>query len=202
MVNIDVGRDGRLWGVDNANKVYFRKGISASVRRGASWEEIGQSNFVDIAVCTDGHVWAIGPDDKIYMRTMIVDDNPMGEAWAAVSDSVCEGGNCQNTATQITCGGGNVMILGSNNRVFRRTDVTNDNPAGEGWKTPAGLDVNNMWMQVTAGEDGQVWMLHATDRNVYRYSGNSYQSIQPGTFKQINCGKWMLVGVTAYNEVY
>jgi len=59
-----------------------------------------------------------------------------------------------------------------------------------------------MWSQVTAGENGEVWMLHATDKNVYRYTGDKYQVVQPGRFKQINCGNWMLVGVTAYNEVY
>jgi len=202
MVNVDVGRDGHVWGIDDENKVYYRHGIHGQQVMGTHWAEIPQSNFVDIAVCTDGHVWAIGTDSKIYARTMIVDDDQVGQAWMEISDNVCEGGNCMNTATQVTCGGPNVMVIGTNNRVFRRTAVTNDNPYGVGWETPAGLDVDNMWAQVTAGENEQVWMLHATDRNVYRYTGDSYQAIQPGRFKQFNCGNWMLVGVTAYNEVY
>jgi hypothetical protein len=202
MVNIDVGRDGHVWGVDDENKVYYRHGISPTTIRGTHWAEIPQSNFVDVAVCTDGHVWAVGADQKIYTRTMIVDDDQVGQAWAVVEDHVCENQVCQNTATQVTCGGGNVMILGANNRVYRRSQVTNDNPAGHGWENPAGLDVDNMWSQVTAGENNQVWMLHASDKNVYRYEGSSYQAVQPGRFKQINCGNWMLVGVTAYNEVY
>jgi hypothetical protein len=45
-------------------------------------------------------------------------------------------------------------------------------------------------------------MLHAASRNVYRYSNNQYTAVNTGRFKQINCGNWMLVGVTAYNEVY
>jgi hypothetical protein len=202
MVNIDVGRDGHVWGVDDVNKVYYRHGISPANVRGTHWAEIPQSDFTDVAVCTDGHVWAIGTDQKIYARTMIVDDDQVGQAWMVVEDRLCEGGNCMNTATQVTCGGGNVMVLGANNRVFRRTDVTNDNPYGNGWETPAGLDVDNMWMQVTAGENEQVWLLHTADKNVYRYTAGSYQAVQPGRFKQINCGNWMLVGVTAYNEVY
>jgi hypothetical protein len=62
MVNIDVGRDGHVWGVDSENKVYYRHGVSTTVIRGTHWAEVTESNFVDVAVCTDGHVWAIGAD--------------------------------------------------------------------------------------------------------------------------------------------
>ena len=88
MVNIDVGRDGHVWGVDDQDKVYYREGIEALVsettentlsnlqnRIGTHWSEIAQSNFVDVAVCTDGHVWAIGTDGAIYWRTRITDEN-------------------------------------------------------------------------------------------------------------------------------
>jgi hypothetical protein len=202
MINIDVGRDGHVWGVDEDNKVYYRHGISETVRRGTHWAEVEESNFVDIAVCTDGHVWAIGADQKIYYRTRIVDNDQVGEAWALAEDHLCTAGTCQNTATQVSCGGGNVLILGENQKVYRRSDVTNDNPAGHGWESLPGLDVEGMWSQVTAGESGQIWMVHATDRSVYRYTSDGYQPITPGRFSQINCGNWELVGVTAYNEVY
>lgn len=203
MINVDVGRDGRVWALDDANKVYYRKGITATVIKGTEWQEVAGSNFVDVAICTTGHVWAIGTDQKIYHRAMITDEDPVGTEWEVVEDHLCENNQvCQETATQITCGGGNVMILGQNSRVFRREGVTNDTPAGHGWKTPAGLDVDNMWSQVTAGESGEVWMLHQTDRNVYRYSNDQYTAVQPGRFMQVNCGNWMLVGVTAHNEVY
>jgi hypothetical protein len=114
MVNIDVGRDGHVWGVDDVNKVYYRHGISASAKKGTHWAEVPESNFVDVAVCTDGHVWAIGTDNKIYYRTMIVDDDQVGQGWELAEDHLCQGGVCQNEATQVSCGGGNVLVLGAN----------------------------------------------------------------------------------------
>jgi len=122
MVNIDVGRDGHVWGVDDNDKVYYREGIMANAgatqtladRMGTHWWEAPNSNFVDVAVCTDGHVWAIGTDGGIYWRTRITDENQKGEAWEQATDDLCLNGVCQTTGTQISCGGGNVLVLGEN----------------------------------------------------------------------------------------
>lgn len=75
MIWLDVGRDGHVWGVDNSNKVYYREGISPTARSGTRWEEVIESNFVEVAVCTTGHVWGIDTNNKIYTRNGIVDDN-------------------------------------------------------------------------------------------------------------------------------
>lgn len=133
MVRLDVGRDGHVWGVDDANKVYYRRGISPTVKKGTAWHEIEGSNFVDVAVCTTGHVWGVSADNQVYYRTRIVDDNQEGEAWALTTDSLAENGSGNNYATQVTCAGGKVLILGTNDKIFQRTDVTNDTPQGSGW---------------------------------------------------------------------
>jgi len=49
------------------------------------------------------------------------------------------------------------MILGTGNRVFRRTGVTNEEPEGHGWEYVTGLD--GQWEQITLGENGQLWLL-------------------------------------------
>jgi len=75
MVQLDVGRDGHVWGVDTNEKVYYREGISVSAKVGTHWLEIADSTFTNVAVCTSGHVWAVSPDNQVFYRTMVVDDN-------------------------------------------------------------------------------------------------------------------------------
>jgi hypothetical protein len=64
MVQLDVGRDGNVWGVDSDNQVYFRDGVSPSTRSGTNWvDNTNDGSFVNVAVCTDGHVWAVSNDN-------------------------------------------------------------------------------------------------------------------------------------------
>jgi hypothetical protein len=64
MVQLDVGRDGNVWGVDSDNKAYFRDGVSPSTRSGTHWVDNSNGKpMVNVAVCTDGHVWAVGEDN-------------------------------------------------------------------------------------------------------------------------------------------
>jgi hypothetical protein len=39
MIYIDVGRDGRVWGIDNSNRVYEREGISKADKDGTNWSK-------------------------------------------------------------------------------------------------------------------------------------------------------------------
>jgi hypothetical protein len=68
--------------------------------------------------------------------------------------------NGDGFATQVTCGGGKVAILGLDNQIFMRTAVSNDVPQGEGWNVVPGLMQAGMWEGVTLGENGHMWMLH------------------------------------------
>jgi hypothetical protein len=83
-----------------------------------------------------------------------------------------------------------------------RTGVTNDEPEGHGWAYVPGLD--GQWEQITLGENGHLWMLR--QNQVYRYTSElqepSHKAITGHNIKQVNCGNWMLVTVTIFNEVY
>jgi hypothetical protein len=158
--------------------------------------------FTNVAVCTDGHVWAVSNDNKVYYRTRIVDENQQGADWAEAADNLALNGNGNGFATQVTCAGGDVMILGTDSRIFMRTGVTNDEPEGHGWAYVPGLD--GQWEQITLGENGHLWMLR--QNQVYRYTSElqepSHKAITGHNIKQVNCGNWMLVTVTIFNEVY
>lgn len=75
-------------------------------------------------------------------------------------DNLSQNGGGNSHATQVTCAGGRVAILGTDNQVFFRTDVSNDLPEGKGWVSLPGLDEVTMWEQVTLGENGHMWMLN------------------------------------------
>jgi hypothetical protein len=167
MIQLDVGRDGNVWGVNDENKVYFRDGVTPATRSGTAWiEHSNNMQFTNVAVCTDGHVWAVSNDNKVYYRTRIVDENQQGADWAEAADNLALNGNGNGFATQVTCAGGDVMILGTDSRIFMRTGVTNDEPEGHGWAYVPGLD--GQWEQITLGENGHLWMLR--QNQVYRYT--------------------------------
>jgi hypothetical protein len=65
MIQLDVGRDGNVWGTDDAQRVFMRLGVHPdSAPSGTEWADLsnGQS-MVNVAVCTDGHVWAVSNDN-------------------------------------------------------------------------------------------------------------------------------------------
>jgi hypothetical protein len=167
MVQLDVGRDGNVWGVDSESQVFLREGISPSTKSGTHWvENSNDGRWSNVAVCTDGHVWAVSSDNKVFYRTRVIDDNQQGEGWALAGDSMTH--NALNYATQVTCAGGKVAIMGTNNQIFMRTEVTNDLPQGKGWAPVVGLEQTGKWEQVTLGENGHMWML--SQNQVYRYT--------------------------------
>jgi len=82
LVQLDVGRDGHVWGVNSDNKVYYREGISADKKEGTDWNHIDDMDMKWVAICADGQVWAVDAENSnVYFRTVVTDDNPLGEDW-------------------------------------------------------------------------------------------------------------------------
>jgi len=89
MKDLDVGRDGLLWGCTANGMPVTRTGITQDQISGVAWQQMGTT--VDemcnnIAVCTTGHVWAVTPDNKLMFREGIVytaiDHVPLGTHWS------------------------------------------------------------------------------------------------------------------------
>ena len=72
MVDVDVGRDGKVWACDVSGRILYRTGISKKDVNGVKW--VDRSNGArcsKITVCTSGHVWMIGRNHRVYFRTGI-----------------------------------------------------------------------------------------------------------------------------------
>jgi hypothetical protein len=64
MIQLDVGRDGNVWGVATDKKVYRRTGITSDppVHAGTGWAEVTDDQDGDILkvdMCTTGNVWCL-----------------------------------------------------------------------------------------------------------------------------------------------
>jgi hypothetical protein len=76
MVDVDVGRDGKVWACDVRGHIVYRKGIKVGAEKGSEW--VDRSNGArcnKITVCTSGHVWMIGKNRRVYFRTGIKGKN-------------------------------------------------------------------------------------------------------------------------------
>jgi len=62
MADLDVGRDGIVWGCDVNGAPVVREGITEFEHSGLNWIAQGDDqldNCARIAVCTSGHVWVV-----------------------------------------------------------------------------------------------------------------------------------------------
>jgi hypothetical protein len=86
MTDLDVGRDGIVWGCTASRKPVVRTGITKDSISGSAWvTEPTSQQCASIAVCTSGHVWAVTPDHEVVFRTGIMassmDQNLLGTGW-------------------------------------------------------------------------------------------------------------------------
>jgi len=86
MTDLDVGRDGMVWGCANSGTIIYRKGITEDEISGTQWiKEQSAQRCRNVAVCTSGHVWAVTPQNEVIFRSGIIastfDQNLIGTGW-------------------------------------------------------------------------------------------------------------------------
>jgi hypothetical protein len=82
MIDLDVGRDGTVWGCDEHENIVMREGITEDEKNGLNWVNHSDGNScVNIAVCTSGHVWAVDSAGMVFFRTGIYKSNLIGDGW-------------------------------------------------------------------------------------------------------------------------
>jgi hypothetical protein len=105
-----------------------------------------------------------------------------------------------------------VFIIASKGVLKQRTGISKQYPGGVDWTSVKGVTQVNKWTWVTAGENGDVWLLAADEREIYKIEETSESSFadpqyltktveSPG-FKQMDAGKYSLFGVTHFNEIF
>jgi hypothetical protein len=83
MVDVDVGRDGKVWACDAKGRILYREGISVKDVNGESWSnQSSGKKCKSITVCTSGHVWMVGHNNKVFFREGITDKKLVGTSWS------------------------------------------------------------------------------------------------------------------------
>jgi hypothetical protein len=211
MIKIDVGREGRVLGLDDNAEIWWRQNISPENKKGDSWGSHGNLDTFqafDVAICTTGNQFARGLDGNYYMRTAVRNEDLRGEGWAVVPGSDIQG------PAYITCGlNGDLWTLeapadGTPGNLYRRVGVTRHDPDGDSWELV--VSGSEMHMQhVSLGETGELWMTDVENR-VYRRTdmtdenpnGSGWEEIGGEALEQVDVGLWEVWGVNIYNEVY
>jgi len=86
MVQLDVGRDGKVWGTDG-NQLFWRAGITKTEIAGTSWEIIESAPVRNVAHCTNGLVYVVNHENRIQYRVEGNTQNEFkGTGWASFSD--------------------------------------------------------------------------------------------------------------------
>jgi hypothetical protein len=81
-VQLDVGRDGHVWAIDNQDNVYYREGITSEDKKGTSWSHPDDTKTMrQVAICTNGNVWGVDEENKLWYRGGVTDDNDKGDEW-------------------------------------------------------------------------------------------------------------------------
>ncbi|XP_075046944.1 fish-egg lectin-like [Mixophyes fleayi] len=68
------------WGVNSANNIYYRYGVTPTACQGNRWQQI-EGSLVMVEVGTDGSVFGVNSAGDVYYREGISAKNPIGSSW-------------------------------------------------------------------------------------------------------------------------
>jgi len=191
---------GSVWGVNAADQIFFRSGMTAGHSLGTAWQYL-EGSLSQIAVGYPAfwnvgeHVWGVNSVGEVFFRNGVTLGYPMGTGWERVE------GNLKwiSVGTYLLDGIlGNAVVWGvnSNDDVFFRTGIIPSRPTGTGWQGIPGKKMS----QVAAGPDGaRVWAVNATGSIFYRattetpadillHTGSAWVEVD-GLLKQIAVGR-------------
>jgi len=208
MVDLDVGRDGIVWGCTELGTPVVREGITRDQVGGVSW--VDYTDAADqvcntIAVCTSGDVWAITPDNRVMFREGIVytgvEENKFGTHWGFETPS-------SMVPAEVACGGaGQVWMTDTAGQLYQKTG-TQDRYNSQGDKEPVLVD-EGPWTYISVSEQGVVYGLRngeacartgVTSRN---YRGDGWECfVGDGDYKNFNAGNHEIWMVNVHNEVF
>jgi len=162
MIQLDVGRDGNVWGVNTDGLVYRRMGIEPEtedqdqVHKGTHWEQVADEQtgaFVHVDMCTTGRVWALrvnGDVNDVQFREGINMESTVGDHWS----------NVDGTMKDISCGfDGQVWAISQGGAMYMRENISFVRPKGDGWLL---VDSSESYRSVGVGsENHQIWAVRS-----------------------------------------
>jgi hypothetical protein len=208
MVQLDVGRDGNVWGVATDGLVYRRMGITVDPpthdsHKGTHWEQVVDDQtgaVVKVDMCTTGRVWALrqnGDVNDVQFREGVSIRDTVGSHWS----------NVEGTMLDISCGfDGQVWAISTGGAMYIRDDVSYSRPKGTGWDL---VDSDTRYRSVGVGsENHQIWavkddfhILMRTGVSNRNQKGDGWVEVD-GYLSQVSVGNWHVWGVSRFNELF
>jgi hypothetical protein len=103
------------WGVNKANLIYFREGVSRSNPVGTKWRRI-PGKLTQLEAGQYGQVWGVNKRGWVYVRTGVTEQVPWGRGWKRVKT--------KKAWSRITIGVGTVYGVAKHGQVYRTIPAT------------------------------------------------------------------------------
>jgi len=172
LIQVDVGYNSQVAGVDEEGQVYWRTGITDGAFGGDGWTTIPDSPLMNhVTVCDTGIFWGSTPDHKVFMRSGVDDDTPMGTEWIEVISDL-------HNLRQVSCGRRGWLVgRDTSNRLLMRGEISADNDQGNFWtEVDSSLEVR----YASIGIDGQIWAVSMDGTPMMRTDVNDEQPTGTG----------------------
>jgi len=142
-----------VWGVNTADEVFVRIGLTSEEPKGKEWTKIDGS-MKTISVGPNGVCWAVDKNDTVWRRLGAKDSNPIGTKWQSVTGRL----------GHITVGMCGVWGISPKNEVMYRDQTFGLTGEGEGssWTRVDG------YMVYLSSGDNCVWGVSANGELWYR----------------------------------
>jgi len=221
-IQLDVGRDGGVYAVDNQGGLHFRVGITATEttdpesmpeKVGTGWEVVSAGeSAVNVAHCANGYVYFVdqsGNNQLVHNENVDDSNDFRGTSWTTMSTP--------GTPRTVTCGAqGKMLFLSTTGEVYYRNGVSYANPSGTDFvQVTIPRSATNMVVDLSVGESGDAFILFAdgfiqyidqTSDNVDMSGdlGTGYTFVDVGASQlvQLDAGNTEVWGVNRWNEIF
>uniref|UniRef100_A0ACB8FZE7 Uncharacterized protein n=1 Tax=Sphaerodactylus townsendi TaxID=933632 RepID=A0ACB8FZE7_9SAUR len=174
------------WGVNSADAIYYRHGVTPDSCAGSSWENVpGALSMIEVS--TEGDVYGVNSAGNIYRRIGITAANPIGTTWEQLNSDFGQAKHVPGALKQIEASNGQVFGVNSAGNIYTLYGST--------WSQLPGALTH-----VTTGPSG-VWGVNS-NHNIYRLVGGNWVLVT-GLLKQIDAGgSQFVVGVNMNDDIY
>ena len=221
LVQLEVDRVGKVYGINHENEVYVREGVSSQRPTGADWRRIPSDPLVHIsagysivmALDTNGVIYEFGGEWPVIPGSLQqIDHGLSAGVWGVNKDDNIYRLK-QDTAWQqisgklkhVSVGEAGVWGVNRNDDIFYRDSVTESNPAGKSWR-----QISGKLKQIDSGPAGIVYGVNVNDQIYCRTGiengkpfGTGWKQVTSyGRLKYVSCGVLGCWGVNSADAIW
>jgi len=139
LIHVSVSNNGHVWGIDEKEKIWYRKGATSKTTLGTTWKSIsGKLKQVSVGYCG---VWGINSEQSVYLRMNTYGDpESEGTGWIKIEGkfrSIYSGEDC-------------VIALASNRDVYYRANAFD---RGDGSFVATANNEGTHWVKIDQRKD-------------------------------------------------